>query len=868
MLDGRWVACLLLAACSAGGGSGVDAVGDAGVGDARPADFGEVADVAVEGTDAAGPGPIDVETPWLRLKLEDAGDPRTVAAVMGVRLMEPTGNAQLRMVFGASFNAADADGNPEGFNIYSPDDPRYAYEAFVEPVSASVRGEADTGSLQRHVVTLDLPSALVEGRTYYVRAIGGRRGMRDPARHAGTPWTGYPITGGANAGHFTQGTPPAGVGADVVAAVLGLRSAQVVGPRHLRLVLGGAADAALLDEAGRYTVTGPGFEGGVAAGRVGRRSVSEVFVPGGGWPFPTRFERHDVYLELPGAMAAGGAYSVTADVTAGRRTLAVDGRNPHLKVNQEGYRPGAPAKWGYLGAWMGRLGPLRSAGARFVVGAAGGGGVGFEGRPTQRHVAGAAGEGAYDQELSGEHVYVCDFSALDAPGSYVLAVDGAGWSHPFRIAADVYRRPFQVSMRGLLYQRSGQSLEETASPYLKIAAHNGPVEIPYMEDRPIVGGHYDAGDYNPRSHFEVAHLLTLAYTLRPTAFYDGQLDIPEAGNGVPDVLDEAAWALRPWLELQDADGGVGEQDDRTIESPGDPNFVETPECDPLRQLTYAKNARGSLRLAGMAAGLARVWPEPGEAARMLQAAVSAYDFAVEQDPASALDDYAWAAAELAHTTGEARYTEDLLAAGYGFAGALEDGEDGRMRAAIAYATNTHPNADGMLRAQMRAGIVALADAFVRDGETYAYPHVQHPYAPTSWGTSSYPNRLLPVSVAWHLTGEARYRRWHVHSADLTLGANPLNLSWITGLGDRSIYGPLHLWGWNTYQGVVPPGLQSEGPHDDRGLEAWHPGLVPGLAETPDYYQYFDIRYLPGTQEGITLNMVKTAVMFALLLPEP
>ena len=41
------------------------------------------------------------------------------------------------------------------------------------------------------------------------------------------------------------------------------------------------------------------------------------------------------------------------------------------------------------------------------------------------------------------------------------------------------------------------------------------------------GGHHDAGDYNPRSHIEVAQILMDAYELAPKKFYDGQLNIPE-----------------------------------------------------------------------------------------------------------------------------------------------------------------------------------------------------------------------------------------------------------------------------------------------------------------------------------------------------
>jgi hypothetical protein len=116
------------------------------------------------------------------------------------------------------------------------------------------------------------------------------------------------------------------------------------------------------------------------------------------------------------------------------------------------------------------------------------------------------------------------------------------------------------------------------------------------------GGHHDAGDYNPRSHLDVAQTLMDAYEMAPRKFYDGQLNIPEKNNGVPDILDEAHWALRLWLDLQDQDGGVY----HGSESAGDPNFVETVELDHRGDYAYAKDAAASYSFAGAAAPASRL----------------------------------------------------------------------------------------------------------------------------------------------------------------------------------------------------------------------------------------------------------------------
>ena len=85
--------------------------------------------------------------------------------------------------------------------------------------------------------------------------------------------------------------------------------------------------------------------------------------------------------------------------------------------------------------------------------------------------------------------------------------------------------------------------------------------------------------------------------MAPRKFYDGQLNIPENHNGLPDILDEAFWALRLWVGLQDADGGVY----HGTESAGDPNFIETVELDPTGDYAYAKDEAASFWYAGATA---------------------------------------------------------------------------------------------------------------------------------------------------------------------------------------------------------------------------------------------------------------------------
>ncbi len=76
-----------------------------------------------------------------------------------------------------------------------------------------------------------------------------------------------------------------------------------------------------------------------------------------------------------------------------------------------------------------------------------------------------------------------------------------------------------------------------------------------VEWTPDAGWH-DAGNFDMYvpSTAPTAQSLLLAYEWAPTAFTDKQLDIPESGNGTPDILDEAKWGLVWVLSMQEPGG--------------------------------------------------------------------------------------------------------------------------------------------------------------------------------------------------------------------------------------------------------------------------------------------------------------------------
>lgn len=178
-------------------------------------------------------------------------------------------------------------------------------------------------------------------------------------------------------------------------------------------------------------------------------------------------------------------------------------------------------------------------------------------------------EGQVD-ESSGDKAWWFDFSSLTAEGNYyVLDVDKNLRSFEFEISPDVYNEVLKQAVRTFFYQRAGYEKKASfaGAAWADEASHIGPLQDknarPY--DRPndasiekdVSGGWYDAGDYNKYTNWTANYVVDFmrAYLESPSVWSDNY-NIPESGNGIPDILDEAKWGIDHLLRMQEVDGGV------------------------------------------------------------------------------------------------------------------------------------------------------------------------------------------------------------------------------------------------------------------------------------------------------------------------
>jgi hypothetical protein len=177
--------------------------------------------------------------------------------------------------------------------------------------------------------------------------------------------------------------------------------------------------------------------------------------------------------------------------------------------------------------------------------------------------------GGKTDKTSGDKVWYADISALQAPGAYyVYDAENRLRSYSFRVADDVYLPVLKAAVRAFFYQRCGGDIPEANGgtwhhPACHVAAGQDLAAQLYVDGkvkgqpRDVHGGWHDAGDYNKYVPFTSASVITLlmAYESNPSVFGD-DWNIPESGNGVPDILDEVRWECDWLVRMQMPDGSV------------------------------------------------------------------------------------------------------------------------------------------------------------------------------------------------------------------------------------------------------------------------------------------------------------------------
>ncbi|WP_431687508.1 glycoside hydrolase family 9 protein [Hahella sp. NBU794] len=466
---------------------------------------------------------------------------------------------------------------------------------------------------------------------------------------------------------------------------------------------------------------------------------------------------------------------------------------------------------------------------------------------------------------SGERLHQIDFSNVDIEGEgYELKV-GGDRSYPFAIDEQVFSGPLYDAIRYYYHNRSGIEIEpqftgggrssyapdaKLARPagHIGVAPNLGDYNVPcwpgtcnYSLD--VSKGWYDAGDhgkYVVNGGISVWKLLNAYernqyFGKHKEAFADGTLNIPESGNGVPDLLDEARWQMEFLLAMQVPEGeALAGMVHHKMHDENWTGLPLAPHEDPRQRYLVPPSTAATLNLAATAAQSARIWKDidPDFAARCLTAAQRAWQ-AARQHPdviykddfnnggggygdQDVSDEFVWAAAELFVTTGDASYKNDIqwdedLAPDWAW-------PQTRIPALMSLAMVPGDHS-ATLRERARGTLVSLADKLVAviDSQGYLLPLGNEEYY---WGSNNVlANKLAITALAYDFTGEDKYAQATLKSVDYLFGRNALSLSYVTGHGAHAVKQPHHrFWAGvlNSSYPWAPPGALAGGPNP--GLE--------------------------------------------------
>jgi hypothetical protein len=248
--------------------------------------------------------------------------------------------------------------------------------------------------------------------------------------------------------------------------------------------------------------------------------------------------------------------------------------------------------------------------------------------------------GATDKS-SGDQAWTFDFSSIRAAGAYFVLDEKNNVRSPvFNIWDNVYKDVLLQSSRMYYYQRDGiaKLAQYAGTPWADALAHPQDATCRLYSDgsspQDLHGGWFDAGDQNTYTNWHAMDIIELlhAYVEHPSAFTD-DTNIPESGNGVPDILDEVKWELDWMVRMQQTSGAL--LSIKAHNSPGassteSPPSADTNPCKYGPATTSASfSAAGAFAYASMvfknAPGVAAAYP--GFAASLATRAQSAWTWA-------------------------------------------------------------------------------------------------------------------------------------------------------------------------------------------------------------------------------------------------
>jgi len=470
--------------------------------------------------------------------------------------------------------------------------------------------------------------------------------------------------------------------------------------------------------------------------------------------------------------------------------------------------------------------------------------------------------------LNGKYDLIADFSSFNKPGKYVLNIPGIGHSYPLEISKSVHKSVADASIKAYYFIRASIPLKEKyAGKWARAEGHpddkvlvHGSAASPQRPAGTVISsprGWYDAGDYNKyivNSGISTYTLLSL-YEDFPDYMKTVKLNIPETGNGIPDLLNESLWNIRWMLTMQDPnDGGVYH---KLTNAAFDKMIMPDQAIAP--RYVVQKSTAATLDFAAVMAQSARIFKQfpdrlPGLADSCLIASKKAWDWAQknpnvlymqnamnqkfepkittgEYGDRYVSDEFIWAACELFVTTHDAQYIktvniipDDKMP--------LPTWSQVRLLgyySILRYGDQLKNEFADLLK--LKQHFIDFADDMIAGTDSVAYRTVmQKNRRNFNWGSNSIAaNEGVALILAYKLSHNKKYLQYALSNLDYLLGRNGSGYCYVTGYGSKPTMHPHHRP--SIADGIVDPipGLLAGGPNPGMQDHVKVPSIVPDEA---------------------------------------
>ncbi len=438
-------------------------------------------------------------------------------------------------------------------------------------------------------------------------------------------------------------------------------------------------------------------------------------------------------------------------------------------------------------------------------------------------------KGSWD--TSGEHIRLGDFTRLTRAGNFMIQLNTGITSATFQIAPWIYETPLEASIKSFYFQRASMAIEEQyGGVYKRASGHPDDLCIFHpssgREEGTLnsSGGWYDAGDYGKyvvNAAITVAQMLNLIEMV-PEAVASDDLNIPESGNGIRDLLDEIRYELDWVMTMQDEDGGVYHKLTALTFGP----FI-MPDAYDLDRYIIGKGTFSSLTFAAVMAQASRVFSEvdPEFSSGALEAAERAWDWSIAYDsipyrnPEDVVtgeygddifsDDFYWAAAELFISTGKENYLDAMTQYDQPYIHQITNSWKFFIRNMGFHSLLINDR----LTESLTEKHLALSDEILAKMESIPYGiSIDH----FEWGSNSdVLNQAMILCIAHHLTGEQKYLDGALRNTDYIFGKNATSYCFLTGFGSKQVMFPHHRPSGADAIDEPVPGFILGGPNKDK-----------------------------------------------------